>query len=71
MSKYHKIRWNESDDQELKRVVRNFNAKLKRLEKKDPQKYNKNTKGTQLALWAGKLSFEHPTTKNKMTFVLF
>lgn len=33
------------------------------------QKYNKNTKGSQLALWAGKLSFEHPTTKNKMTFV--
>ena len=33
------------------------------------QKYNKNTKGKQLALWAGKLSFEHPTTKAKMTFV--
>lgn len=33
------------------------------------QKYNKNTKGKQLALWAGKLSFEHPTTKSKMTFV--
>lgn len=43
MSKYHKIRWNDSDEQELKRVVRNFNAKLRRLEKKDPQKYNKNT----------------------------
>ena len=43
MSKYHKIRWNESDEHELKRVVRNFNAKLRRLEKKDPQKYNKNT----------------------------
>ena len=43
MSKYHKIRWNESDERELKRVIRNFNAKLKRLEKKDPQKYNKNT----------------------------
>ena len=43
MSKYHKIRWNESDEQELKRAVRNFNAKLRRLEKKDPQKYNKNT----------------------------
>ena len=43
MSKYHKIRWNESDERELKRVVRNFNAKLKRLEKKDPQTYNKNT----------------------------
>lgn len=33
------------------------------------QKYNKNTKGKQLALWAGKLSFIHPTTKTKMTFV--
>ena len=33
------------------------------------QKYNKNTKAKQLALWAGKLSFVHPTTKEKMTFV--
>ncbi len=33
------------------------------------QKYNKNTKGKQLALWAGKLSFTHPTTKEKMTFM--
>jgi len=33
------------------------------------QKYNKTTKGKQLALWAGKLSFIHPTTKEKMTFV--
>lgn len=37
MSKYHKIRWRESDEQELKRVVRNFNAKIRRLEKKNPQ----------------------------------
>lgn len=43
MSKYHKIKWRESDEQELKRLVKNFNAKLSRLEKKDPQKYNKNT----------------------------
>lgn len=43
MSKYHKIRWKSSDEQELKRVVKNFNAKIRRLEKKDPQKYNKNT----------------------------
>lgn len=33
------------------------------------QKYNKNTKGKTLALWAGKLSFTHPTTKEKMTFM--
>ena len=33
------------------------------------QKYNKSTKGKTLALWAGKLSFVHPTTKEKMTFV--
>ncbi len=33
------------------------------------QKYNKSTKGKSLALWAGKLSFIHPTTKEKMTFV--
>ena len=32
-------------------------------------KYNTKTKGKQLALWAGKLSFEHPTTKAKMTFM--
>lgn len=43
MSKYHKIRWKSSDEQELARVVKNFNAKIRRLEKKDPQKYNKNT----------------------------
>lgn len=40
MSKYHKIRWNESDNQELARVVRNFNAKINRLSKKDPQNKN-------------------------------
>lgn len=43
MSKYHKIRWTDDDEKELKRVVKNFNAKLNRLEKKDPQNYNKNT----------------------------
>jgi len=43
MSKYHKIRWSKNDEQELKKAVRNFNAKLRRLEKKDPQTYNKNT----------------------------
>lgn len=38
MSKYHKIRWTKSDEQELARVVRNFNRKLDRLNKKDPSK---------------------------------
>lgn len=38
MSKYHRIRWTESDNQELARVVRNFNAKIDRLNKKDPSK---------------------------------
>lgn len=37
MSKYHKIRWNESDTRELERVVRNFNAKVTRLAKTSPQ----------------------------------
>lgn len=37
MSKYHKIKWRESDEQELRRVLRNFNSKLSRLEKKNPQ----------------------------------
>ena len=37
MSRRHNIRWNESDVAELNRVVKNFNAKLNRLAKKDPQ----------------------------------
>lgn len=37
MSKYHRINWRESDEQELRRVLKNFNAKLARLEKKNPQ----------------------------------
>lgn len=36
MSKQHKIRWTASDDAELKRAVKNFNAKIVRLEKKNP-----------------------------------
>lgn len=36
MSKYHKIRWKQSDLDELARVVRNYNAKVRRLEK-NPQ----------------------------------
>lgn len=42
MPKYNKIRWRESDLKELSRVVRNYNAKIKRLKQKDPLKY-KNT----------------------------
>lgn len=34
MPKIYNIRWSESDSQELSRVVRNFNAKVRRLEKK-------------------------------------
>lgn len=37
MSKQHKIKWREADLQELNRVVKNFNAKLRRLEKKNPE----------------------------------
>ena len=37
MSKYHKIRWNESDSRELEKAVRNFNAKVTRLAKNNPQ----------------------------------
>ena len=36
MSKRYNIRWQESDNQELKRAVKNFNAKIRRLEKKNP-----------------------------------
>lgn len=40
MSKYHSIRWKPSDEKELARVVRNFNAKVNRLAKKNPQLKN-------------------------------
>lgn len=43
MPRYHKIKWRESDEKELRRVIKNFNSKLARLEKKNPQEYNKNT----------------------------
>lgn len=36
MSKFHKIKWTDDDQKELERVVRNFNAKITRLQKKDP-----------------------------------
>ena len=38
MSKYHKIKWTKSDNKELARVARNYNAKIDRLMKKDPSK---------------------------------
>lgn len=34
-TKSYNIKWRESDEKELKRVVRNFNAKINRLAKKD------------------------------------
>lgn len=40
MSRKYNIRWGEADEAELKRVVKNFNAKLTRLEKKDPKNAN-------------------------------
>lgn len=40
MSKYHRINWRESDTNELNRAVRNFNAKINRIIKKDPQMKN-------------------------------
>ncbi len=40
MSRKYNIRWTEADDAELKRVVKNFNAKLTRLAKKDPKNAN-------------------------------
>lgn len=40
MSRKYNIRWSAADDAELKRVVKNFNAKLTRLEKKDPTNKN-------------------------------
>lgn len=37
MSKYHKIRWTEQDTKEISRVVKNFNAKVSRLAKSNPE----------------------------------
>lgn len=37
MRRRYNIRWKQSDDKEIKRVVRNFNDKIRRLEKKDPK----------------------------------
>ena len=40
MSKQSKIKWREEDTKELTRVVKNFNAKLNRLIKKNPENSN-------------------------------
>lgn len=37
MPKQYRIKWRESDERELRRVLRNYNAKISRLEKKNPQ----------------------------------
>ncbi len=37
MARYHRINWRDSDTKELKRVVKNYNAKITRLAKKNPQ----------------------------------
>lgn len=37
MSRTHSIRWRRSDEQELRRVVKNFNNKLSRIIKKNPE----------------------------------
>ena len=41
MSKRYNIKWTEADNKELRRVVKNFNAKISRLEKKQPQNASK------------------------------
>lgn len=40
MSRKYKIRWQESDTQDLTRAVKNFNAKISRIEKKYPELKN-------------------------------
>lgn len=37
MSKRYNIRWKQSDNDDLRKVVKNFNAKISRLEKKHPE----------------------------------
>lgn len=36
MSRFYNIRWREDDQDALRKAVKNFNAKITRLEKKDP-----------------------------------
>lgn len=40
MSGSYNIKWREQDEKELRRVVRNFNSKLQRLVKKNPENKN-------------------------------
>ena len=40
MSKQYNIKWREQDEKELRRVVRNFNDKLQRLVKENPENKN-------------------------------
>lgn len=40
MSRRHNIKWQKSDSQELSKAVKNFNAKITRLEKKNPELKN-------------------------------
>lgn len=40
MSKQYNIKWREQDEKELRRVVRNFNDKLRRLVKENPENKN-------------------------------
>lgn len=40
MPRKYNIRWREADEKELQRVVKNYNAKLSRLAKKDPETKN-------------------------------
>ena len=40
MSKQYNIKWREQDEKELRRVVRNFNDKLRRLIKNNPENRN-------------------------------
>lgn len=40
MSKKSKIRWQKTDNKELEKAVRNFNAKITRIEKKNPELKN-------------------------------
>lgn len=37
MGRQYNIKWSEADEKELKRVVRNYNAKINRLAKKNPE----------------------------------
>ena len=40
MAKQHPIKWKQTDDKELAKVVRNFNNKISRITKKNPDLKN-------------------------------